>query len=138
MSDLLLRDLPLRCDIVRALSAAEVSALAGSSTMHYASKHYEKNVTSGDVTTYYHLGGKLVALRKGTALEYLHQEHLSGTAMTTDSAGPSLAFLHVRSAPRPFEALIQRWLMMMPASWRRPPSQHFHGYSGSKHILYNL
>jgi len=46
------------------------------------SKHYEKNVTTGEVTTYYHFGGKLVALRKGTALEYVHQEHLGGTAHT--------------------------------------------------------
>jgi len=41
-------------------------------------------VTSGDVTTYYYHGGKLVAMRKGTTLEYVHQEHLGGTAMTTD------------------------------------------------------
>ena len=41
-------------------------------------------MTSGDVTTYYYHGGKLVAMCKGTALEYVHQEHVGGTAMTTD------------------------------------------------------
>ncbi len=64
-----------------------VKKTEGGQTIVYPNKYYEKNVTTGEVTTYYFLGGRLVALRKGTTLEYVHQEHLSGTALSTDSLG---------------------------------------------------
>ncbi|MSQ41099.1 MAG: hypothetical protein EXR55_05495 [Dehalococcoidia bacterium] len=64
-----------------------VKKTEGGQTVVYPNRYYEKNVTSGEVTTYYYLGGRLVALRKGTAVEYVHQEHLSGTALSTDGTG---------------------------------------------------
>lgn len=43
------------------------------------------------VTTHYYLGGKQVAYRtsKGASgtLTYVHQDHLTGTSLTTDSTG---------------------------------------------------
>ncbi|MBI3954392.1 MAG: hypothetical protein HY330_07745 [Chloroflexi bacterium] len=62
-------------------------------------RYYEKNITTGDVTTYYYLGGRLVALRKGTTLEYVHQDHpsagsgqaLGGSFVSTDGAGAQKA-----------------------------------------------
>lgn len=50
-------------------------------------QYYEKNLDTGEVTTYYYLGGKLVAMRKGTTLDYIHQDHLTGTAVVSDSNG---------------------------------------------------
>jgi len=51
-------------------------------------KYYEK--TGSTVTTSYYLGDRLVAQREGTALRYIHQDHLSGTALTTGSDGSSI------------------------------------------------
>jgi RHS repeat-associated protein len=56
-------------------------------TVLYINKYYEKNVTSGNITTYYYLGGRLVAMRQGTTLTYVHQDHLTGTAVVSDSSG---------------------------------------------------
>ena len=39
------------------------------------------------ITAYYYHGDKLVAMNKGDDLRYIHQDHLSGTALTTDEAG---------------------------------------------------
>jgi hypothetical protein len=39
------------------------------------------------MTTYYYLGDRLIAMRKGMTLEYIHQDHLTGTAVVTDSSG---------------------------------------------------
>ena len=54
-------------------------------TVHYPNRFYEKNTTAGTITTYYYLGSRLVALRKGSTLEHLHQDHLDRPAVTTDS-----------------------------------------------------
>ena len=56
-------------------------------------KAYEKDITSGTVTTYYFLGDKLVADREGTTLECIQQDHLSGTGVTSDTGGASVASL---------------------------------------------
>jgi RHS repeat-associated protein len=61
----------------------------GGQTILYVNKYYEKNLTTGEVTTYYYLGGQQVAMRKGTTLTYTHQDHLSGTAMTSNTSGAS-------------------------------------------------
>ena len=44
-------------------------------------------MTTGEVTTYYYLGDRLVAKRTGTTLNYIHQDHLTGTALVTDTSG---------------------------------------------------
>jgi RHS repeat-associated protein len=59
----------------------------GGETILYVNMYYEKNLTTSEVTTSYYLGGRLIAQRKGTTLSYIHQDHLSGTAFTSDSGG---------------------------------------------------
>ena len=54
-------------------------------------RYYEKNLTTGEVTTYYYLGDRLVGKRTGTTLNYIHQDHLMGTALVTDTAEPPSA-----------------------------------------------
>ena len=39
------------------------------------------------MSIYYYLGDTRVAMRKGTGLHYMQQDHLSGTSMVSDSAG---------------------------------------------------
>jgi RHS repeat-associated protein len=57
-------------------------------TTIYVNRFYE--VTGNEITSYYYLGGKLVAKRTGTELSYIHQEHLTGTALVTSDNGTSL------------------------------------------------
>ncbi|MBI4199644.1 MAG: hypothetical protein HY535_04130 [Chloroflexi bacterium] len=73
-----------------------VKKLEGGQTVHYANRYYEKNVTTGVVTTYYYLGERLVALRKGTALEYVHQDHLGGSLVSTDGTGAQVSSLRYK------------------------------------------
>ena len=56
-------------------------------TILYINKYYEKNLTTSEVTTSYCLGTRLIAQRKGTTLSYIHQDHLTGTAVTSNSGG---------------------------------------------------
>ena len=65
---------------------------AGVTTV-YPNALYEKNVTGSEVTTSYYLGGQLVALRKGSTLEDVHQDHLGSTVVSTTSAGASQSAL---------------------------------------------
>ncbi|MFC1870993.1 hypothetical protein ACFLYF_01120 [Chloroflexota bacterium] len=44
----------------------------------YVNKYYEKNIDTSEVTTHYYLGSREVAMRKGTDLSYIHQDHLTG------------------------------------------------------------
>ncbi len=59
----------------------------GGDTVHYVNRYYEKNVTTGDVTIYYWHGGKLLAVKKGSTLEYVHTDHLGSVSRTTDTSG---------------------------------------------------
>jgi RHS repeat-associated protein len=59
-------------------------------TILYVNRYYEKNLDTGVVTTYYYLGGQLVAMREGTDLKYTHDDHLSSTSVMTDDSGDSL------------------------------------------------
>ena len=59
----------------------------GGETVLYINMYYEKNLTTEEVITSYYLSGKLVATRTGDTLEYVHQDHLSGTALVSDSSG---------------------------------------------------
>jgi hypothetical protein len=69
-------------------------------TVLYINQYYEKNLTTGEVTTYYYLGGRLVVQKVNTDLSYMHQDHLTGTSLMTDSDGDSLGTISYK----PFEA----------------------------------
>jgi hypothetical protein len=56
-------------------------------TILYINQYYEKNLTTGVVTTSYYLGGQLVAAREGTTLRYIHQDSLSSTSVMSTSTG---------------------------------------------------
>ena len=66
-----------------------VKKTSGGVTTVYVNKYYEVNTSAEPdvVTKYYYLGGRLVAVNKGVVLEYVHQDHLGGTALTTDVNG---------------------------------------------------
>ncbi|MBI2857991.1 MAG: RHS repeat-associated core domain-containing protein, partial [Chloroflexi bacterium] len=63
----------------------------GGSTIVYPTRYYEKNVTTSTATSYYYLGDRLVALKKGSTLEYMHQDHLSSSSLSSDSSGGQLS-----------------------------------------------
>ena len=67
-----------------------VKKTEGGETILYVNKYYEKNLTTEEVTTYYFHGAKLVAMCQGTELSYIHQDHLTSTAVMTDSSGNEL------------------------------------------------
>ena len=49
-------------------------------------------------------GDRLVAMRKGTDLRYVHQDHLTGTAVVSDSIGDSVGTFNARLIPIPGES----------------------------------
>lgn len=65
--------------------------IEGGETILYVNRYYEKNLTTSEVTTYYYLGDRVVAMRQDTTLEYIHQDHLSGTALVSDSSGEAVS-----------------------------------------------
>jgi len=64
-----------------------VKKTEGGQTVLYINKYYEKNLTTGEATTYYYPGDRLVAKRTGTALQYIHEDHLTGTSVVSASTG---------------------------------------------------
>jgi len=60
-----------------------------SQTILYINKYYEKNLTTGVVTTNYYLGSKLIATREDSTLTYVHQDSLGSSSVTTNSSGTS-------------------------------------------------
>jgi|GEM_PF-6623032 len=46
-------------------------------------KYYEK--TGSERTSNYYLGDRLVAVKKGSALEYIHQDHLGSSSVSSNS-----------------------------------------------------
>jgi len=67
-----------------------VKKTEGGETVLYVNKYYEKSLTTGNVTSYYYLGDRLVAMSENSTLRYIHQDHLTGTALVTDANGDSL------------------------------------------------
>jgi RHS repeat-associated protein len=73
-----------------------VKKTEGGQTVVYVNKYYEKNITTGDITTYYYLGSKLVAQRKiksqppSSTLSYILQDHLGSTSVTADATSGAL------------------------------------------------
>jgi RHS repeat-associated protein len=65
---------------------SRIKKTVGSTTTIYVNQYYEKNLTAGEATTSYYLGGKLVAQRAGSTLSYLLQDHLGSTSVTYDPA----------------------------------------------------
>ena len=64
-----------------------VKKTEGGETTLYINQYYEKNLTTGVVTTYYYLGNALVAQRENTTLKYIHQDSLNSTSLMTASDG---------------------------------------------------
>ncbi len=64
-----------------------VQKTEGGQTILYINRYFEKNLTTGENTTYYYMGNKLVAKRTGTTLNYMHQDHLGGTVLVTSDNG---------------------------------------------------
>jgi len=60
-------------------------------TTVYINKYFEKNITTGESTSSYYLGGKLIAQRKGISpnfeLNYVLQDHLGSTVATAQTNG---------------------------------------------------
>ncbi len=54
-------------------------------------QHYEKNVTTGQVTQYYLFNGRRVAMRKEGVLSYLVTDHLGTTSVVLDGSGGRVA-----------------------------------------------
>jgi len=57
----------------------------------YVNRYFEKNLTTSEVTTHYYLGGKEIAFKKGSTLEYLHTDHLGSTSVTTNTSGTTVS-----------------------------------------------
>jgi RHS repeat-associated protein len=64
-----------------------VKKTEGGEQILYVNKYYEENLTTGEITTYYYLGGRRVAMRRDTTLQYIHQDHISSTAVMTSDNG---------------------------------------------------
>ncbi|MFC2069798.1 RHS repeat domain-containing protein [Chloroflexota bacterium] len=59
----------------------------GGEEVLYINKYYEKELNSGNETVSYYLGSRLKAQREEDVLRYVHQDHLTGTSMMSDSEG---------------------------------------------------
>jgi RHS repeat-associated protein len=78
-----------------------VEETAGSQTTLYINQYYEKNITTGVVTTYYYLGGQLVAQRTGSTMRFVSQDSLGSTTTMTLANGSldsSIAYFPFGSA----------------------------------------
>jgi RHS repeat-associated protein len=64
-----------------------VEETTGGQTTVYINQYYQKNITTGVVTTYYYLGSQLVAQNTGSTLKFAIQDKLGSTSTMTTSAG---------------------------------------------------
>jgi RHS repeat-associated protein len=64
-----------------------VKKIENGQTILYINQYYEVNLTSGNVTSSYYLGGKLIATSENGTLRYVHQDSLSSTSLMTDASG---------------------------------------------------
>ena len=65
---------------------ARVKKAQGGQTTVYVGAHFEKNLTSGQATNYYFLGGQRVAMKKAGTLYYLLSDYLGSTSVTYNPA----------------------------------------------------
>jgi len=68
-------------------NGARAMKTEGGQTTVYVNKYYEKNLTTGVVTTCYYLGERLVAHRNGSSVYYVHLDQLGGTSVVTNGSG---------------------------------------------------
>ncbi|MEM2126575.1 MAG: hypothetical protein QXQ53_09305 [Candidatus Methanosuratincola sp.] len=68
-------------------NGALVKKVAGGVTTVYVGQHYEKNVTTGQVTQYYLFNGRRGPMRKGGVLSYLATDRLGTTSVVLDDSG---------------------------------------------------
>jgi len=64
-----------------------VKKIEGGQTILYVNQYYEVNLTTSNITSYYYLGGRLIAQSENGTLSYIHQDSLSSTSLMTDSLG---------------------------------------------------
>jgi RHS repeat-associated protein len=67
-----------------------VKKTEGGQTTLYINQYYEVNLTTGNVTSSYYLGGKLIATSENGTLRYIHQDSLSSTSLMTDASGAQI------------------------------------------------
>ncbi|RPJ39028.1 MAG: hypothetical protein EHM35_03240, partial [Planctomycetaceae bacterium] len=77
--------------------------VAGGQTTVYVGPHYEKNVTTGQVTKYYFFGAQRVAMNKGGVVYYVAGDHLGTTSVVINANGT----LHSEARHYPYGT--QRW-----------------------------
>jgi hypothetical protein len=67
-----------------------VKKIESGETILYINRYYEINLTTGNATSYYYLGGQMVAMKQGSELKYVHQDHLTGTSLMTGIDGAQI------------------------------------------------
>jgi RHS repeat-associated protein len=65
--------------------SARVKKVVGSTTTYYIGNWYE--VTNNVATKYYYFGAQRVAMKQGSAVTYLHGDHLSSTSVASNASG---------------------------------------------------
>ena len=72
-----------------------VEQTSGGQTILYINQYYEINITTGVATSYYYLGGQLVAQRVGSGSSYtttyIHHDSLGSTSVLSNSTGASIS-----------------------------------------------
>jgi uncharacterized protein RhaS with RHS repeats len=59
----------------------------GGQTVLYVNSLFEVNLTTSTNTSYYYLGGTLIAMSENATLKYIHKDHLGGTSVVTSDNG---------------------------------------------------
>jgi RHS repeat-associated protein len=67
-----------------------VKKTEGGETTLYINKCYEKNLTTGVITSSYYLGDRLIAQKENTTLRYIHQDSLGSSSVVSNSSGTSV------------------------------------------------
>jgi RHS repeat-associated protein len=59
----------------------------GTTAYYWYNRYFEVNLSTSTNTSYYYLGSSLIAMSVNSTLRYVHQDHLTGTSVVSDSAG---------------------------------------------------
>ncbi len=78
-------------------NGALVKKVVGGVTTVYVGQHYEKNLSSAQVTKYYYFNGRRLALRQAGVVYYLLTDHLGSTALTVDGNGAKVGELRYKA-----------------------------------------
>ena len=60
-------------------------------TRVYVGNHYEKNITTSEITKYYYFGGQRVAMRNKTGLIFMHGDMLGSASLATSLTGGKIS-----------------------------------------------